>query len=214
MITAPTPVGVARDIKGPGDGVTVHALFNPNDPGIGPFPTDNLTVPDHTHNTGRRVNLPYPDCAVRISDCEDLDVINTLDGFGLQPQLSIAFDGPIDPGTVDRSALFLIDLGSTIHDGDGSGRQIGINQIVWDSFTQTVYVETDELLEQHTRYALIATNRLRDTNGHPVESIDAFRRFRQSQARSCAQRGGERGKCLHEGLHLVPPYSIFMEYVS
>ena len=39
------------------------------------------------------MNLPYPDCTVKVSDCEDLDVINTLDGFGLQTRISIPFDG-------------------------------------------------------------------------------------------------------------------------
>ena len=57
---------------------TVHALFDLDRPETGPFPTDIFTVADRSHNTGRRVNLPYPDCAVRVSDCEDLDVINNL----------------------------------------------------------------------------------------------------------------------------------------
>ena len=74
----------------------VHALFNLHHPETGPFPSDIFTVADRTHNTGRRVNLPYPDCAVHVSDCEDLDVINTLDGFGLQTRISIPFDGAID----------------------------------------------------------------------------------------------------------------------
>jgi hypothetical protein len=43
----------------------VHALFDLTHPKTGPFPTDIFTVVDATHNTGRRVNLPYPDCAVR-----------------------------------------------------------------------------------------------------------------------------------------------------
>ena len=71
----------------------VHALFDLDHPDTGPFPSDVFTVADAAHNTGRRVNLPYPDCAVRVSDCEDLDVINTLDGFGLQTRISIPFDG-------------------------------------------------------------------------------------------------------------------------
>src|SRR5215510_8208647 len=65
----------------------VHALFNLQHPETGPFPTDVFTVADRTHNTGRRVNLPYPDCTIRVSDCEDLNVVNTLDGFGLQTRL-------------------------------------------------------------------------------------------------------------------------------
>ncbi len=81
---------------------TVHALFDLDRPETGPFPTDIFTVLDQTHNTGRRVNLPYPDCSVRVSDCEDLDVINTLDGFGLQTRISIPFDGSINPGSCNR----------------------------------------------------------------------------------------------------------------
>ncbi len=59
----------------------VHAQFDMGTPAGGPFPTDWFTVKDTSHNTRRRVNLPMPDCAVRRSDCEDLNVINTLDGF-------------------------------------------------------------------------------------------------------------------------------------
>jgi hypothetical protein len=44
-----------------------------------------------------------PECALRPSDCEDVGVINTLDGFNMQPRLSIPFDGPIDVATVTRS---------------------------------------------------------------------------------------------------------------
>jgi hypothetical protein len=42
----------------------VHALFDLHHPETAPFPSDVFTVADHTHNTGRRVNLPYPDCSV------------------------------------------------------------------------------------------------------------------------------------------------------
>lgn len=55
---------------------------------------------------------------------------------------------------------------------------IGINQIVWDVLTNTLHVESDELLRQHTRYALIVTVGVRDLGGTPVEATEAFRRFR------------------------------------
>jgi hypothetical protein len=159
----------------------VRALFSLDHPHTGPFPSDVFTVADPRHNTGRRVNLPYPACSVRVSDCEDLDVINTLDGFGLQTRLSIPFDGPIDVNTATGDTVFLINLGSTLHrDGHRPGTVVGINQIVWDVFTQTLHVESDELLAQHTRYALIVTNGLRDTSGRSVEAADDFRRFRHT----------------------------------
>lgn len=159
----------------------VQALFNLDVQTEAPFPTNWFSVPDLSNNTNIRVNLPYPDCAVFVSDCEDIDVINTLDGFNLQPRLSIPFDGPIDITSVTSESVFLISLGSTLdHGGDPPGTVVGINQIVWDTFTNTLHVESDELLAQHTRYALIITNGLRDAAGRPVEASEAFRRFRQT----------------------------------
>ena len=94
----------------------VHALFNLSHPETGPFPTDIFTITDHTQNTGRRVNLPYPDCTIRVSDCEDLDLVNTLDGFGLQTRLSIPFDGAIDVNTATSDASARCsDLGRVQH---------------------------------------------------------------------------------------------------
>src|SRR5262245_26099870 len=88
----------------------VHARFDLNDRRRSPFPSDRFTVSDPAQNTGRRVNLPKPDCTARPSDCADLDVINTLDGFNVQPRLSIPFDGPIDPTTVGPRSVFLVRL--------------------------------------------------------------------------------------------------------
>ena len=63
--------------------------------------------------------------------------------------------------------MFLISLGSTR--GFGSfGDKVGINQVVWDTASNTLHVESDELLEQHTRYALVVTSRVRDASGNPV----------------------------------------------
>ena len=161
--------------------VGVHALFDLAHRDTGPFPSDVFTVADSTHNTGRRVNLPYPDCSGRGSDCRDLDVINTLDGFNLQTRISIPFDGPVDVKKETRDNVFLISIGSALESGDNrTGTVVGINQIVWDVFTQTLQVESDEVLAQHTRYALIVTNGLRDTLGRPVEATDDFRRFRHT----------------------------------
>ena len=170
---------VARGFREASSGGAVHALFGP-DPKSGPFPSDLFTVADSAHLTGRRVELPYPDCSISVSDCEDLDVVNTLDGFGLQPRLSIPFDGPIDVGSVDSRAVFVIGLGSTVDRQGPSGGAIGITQIVWDPFAQTLHVETDELLAQHSRYALIVTSRILDGEGLPVEPDEGFRRFRQT----------------------------------
>src|SRR5262245_16554631 len=72
------------------------AAFDLVTPDHGPLPSDRLTVADPSQLTGRRINLPLPDAATRPSDYDDVRVINTLDGFNLQPRLSIPFSGLID----------------------------------------------------------------------------------------------------------------------
>jgi len=156
---------------------SVQAHFDLSTPQGGPFPSNRFTVPDSSQNTGLRVELPKPDCAARPSDCADLDVINELDGFNLQPRLSIPFDGPIDVATVTRQSVFLVSLGNTPPGGDPGGRVVGINQVVWDTFTNTLHVESDELLEQHTRYVLVVTKKVLDTGGKEVKAAKAFLDF-------------------------------------
>jgi hypothetical protein len=156
-------------------GAGVQAHFDLSSPTGGPFPSDRFTLADPSHITGVRVNLPKPDCATRPSDCADVDVINTLDGFNLQPRLAIPFSGPIAPATATSSTVFLVSLGDTR--GGGGGKRVGINQLVWEPTTNTLYAESDELLDQHTRYGLIVTNGLRDAAGDPVET-GAFAGFR------------------------------------
>ena len=95
---------------------SVHALFDLSAPVTGPFPSDWFTVADTSHNTGRRVSLPLPDCATRHSDCENVAVLNSLDGFNLQPRLSVPFSGSIDANSVTSDTVFLVSLGSTLSD--------------------------------------------------------------------------------------------------
>jgi hypothetical protein len=156
----------------------VQARFSLDSPGEGPFPSDLFTVTDPTQNTGLRVNVPLPNCVQRPSDCTALAAINTLDGFNLQPRLSLPFSGPIDVNSVNSNTVFLVSLGSTLAGGDHGGNVVGINQIVWDPDTNTLHVESDELLDQHTRYALLVTKGIRDAAGHSVEASEAFERFR------------------------------------
>jgi hypothetical protein len=142
-------------------------------PGGTPFPSDRWTVPDGTQLTGVRVALPKPDCAVRPSDCQDINVLNTLDGFNLQPRLSIPFTGGIDVSSVSSSDLFLVRL----HGGDDIGSTVvGINQIVWDPTSDTLHAEADQFLDQDTTYALVVTTDIRNASGDAV-GRDQFRKM-------------------------------------
>jgi Bacterial virulence factor lipase N-terminal len=158
---------------------STFAAFDLDTPDGGPFPSDLFTVADSSQLTNRRINLPLPDAASRPSDYADLNVINTLDGFNSQPRLSVPFTGPIDPATVTSRTVLLIKLGDTTDPLDRGGDVVGVNQVVWDVATNTLHVESDELLEQHTRYALVVTRGVRDADGEPVRPSDEFRAFRR-----------------------------------
>src|SRR5262249_35817192 len=154
-----------------------HPLFDLAAPATSPFPSDRFMVADHTQNTGRRVNLPLPDPVSHQSDYEDVQLINELDGFNMQPRLSIPFDGEIDVNTVTSQTVFQISLGDTLPGGDPGGKLVGINQIVWAPPSHTLHIQSDELLDQHTRYALIVTRGIQDLSGHDVRASREFRDF-------------------------------------
>src|SRR5215831_12116287 len=91
--------------SGPAAAAGVRPMFDLSDPAGSPFPSDRFTVRDASQNTGLRVNLPKPDCTIRTSDCQHIDLLNELDGFNLQPRLSVPFSGPIDVTTVSSHTV-------------------------------------------------------------------------------------------------------------
>jgi hypothetical protein len=159
-----------------------HPLFNLQSTSQSPFPSDRFTVLDFQQNTGLRVNLPLPNCATNPSDCADLTLLNQLDGFNLQPRLSIPFDSAIDVNSVSSKNVFLVRLpegfflGRDFDDDDrrSAGAVIGINQIVWDPASLTLFAESDDHLDQRSSYLLIVTNGVHDANGHPIEAAKGF----------------------------------------
>jgi hypothetical protein len=119
----------------------VQALFQPDVVEQAPFPSNRFTVPNPTNLTHRQVNLPFPDCTTQPSDCNDLRVINTLDGFNVTPRLSIPFTGPIDVTSVNSTTVFLVPLGQRAparrrhprhqaHENDSGRETVGINRVV------------------------------------------------------------------------------------
>jgi hypothetical protein len=126
-----------------------------------PFPSNLYTTPDASQLTGLRVDLPTPDCAVRVSDCQDIAVLDTLDGFNVQPRISVPFSGPIDLSTVSSSTIFLVGPG---------GHVVGINQVVWEPAANTLHFESDQQLAQDTTYLLVVTKGIHDTNGKPIKA--------------------------------------------
>ena len=187
------------------NGATVHPTFDLSNPDKGPFPSDRFTVPDDQNLSRRRVNLPKPaDCAANRSECEDVDVLNQLDGFSLKPRVTIPFDGNIDPATVQGSVFFLA-LGDTasswtdngpdsvpasavdrenLRNRPGFGAVTEINQIVWDPATRVLAFKADRLLDEHTRYALVVTNGIRDSAGRPIAPSETFHEYAERLTRT------------------------------
>ena len=156
----------------------VQAKFDLSTPSGGPFPSDRFTVLDFSNNTFLRVNLPKPAACPAAptpplpsmpTDCFDLDELNTLDGFNLQPRVRIPFTGAIDPNTVAGNVFFLR------LNGVGALQRVEVNQIVWEATTNTLFAESDELLDQHTNYLLVVTDGVRDASGRRVEASKAFK---------------------------------------
>jgi len=144
-------------------GSNVAVQFSASDPDAAPFPSDRYTAADAAQLSGRRIALPKPDCAVRVSDCQDVDVLNTLDGFSVTPRFTVPFTGDIDAATVTSDSVYLLHVGNA---GElRAGAKVGINQIAWDPPSRTLSFKSDELLLDHARYLLVVTDRVRDAQG-------------------------------------------------
>jgi pimeloyl-ACP methyl ester carboxylesterase len=191
-----------------GDGAhesAVHPLFNFSDTTCSAFPSDRFTVFDLTQNTGLRVNLPKPssdECnTTQSSACIETDLLNELDGFNIRPRFSIPFSGPIDRESINKEKIkekiFLVSLGDSLVNGQppdyktiaesdvdelqlppDAGAIINVTQAMWDPLTNTLHVEADGFLDQHTRYVLVVTRGVLDATGQPIEQAETFNRLR------------------------------------
>jgi Big-like domain-containing protein len=161
-----------------------------------PFPSDLFTIRDRTQATGLRVNLPKPDCAVRPSDCADVDVLNELDGLNIQPRISIPFSGPIDVSTVSSSTVFLV---------GPAGTTVGV-QIVWDAAARSVHVESDAQLEEATTYLLVVTRGVRGADSVPLRALSLRRDHDADDDDGDDDDGDEEGEYwedLRDALHMA-----------
>lgn len=130
-----------------------------------PFPTNIDTVTDSTQLTGLRVNLPQPDCTTNPSDCQDVAVLNTYDGFNVDARVSIPFSGPIDLSTVTPDTVFLVDQ---------TEKHVPLIRLVWTPATNTIHGNPSVYLKQDQTYLLVVTDGVRDTQGNPIDGT-AFR---------------------------------------
>jgi hypothetical protein len=123
------------------------------------FPNDRFTVPDDAQLTGLRVDLPVPDCteATR-STCEALEILNTTDGFDLQPRFFIPFTGDIDVTTVTPQTLYV----------EGPAGRVGLQELTFDPALDVLAARTREQLPEQTQHTLVITRLVRHTAGQSL----------------------------------------------
>lgn len=126
--------------------VTPASAQTPKPRVLASFPDDRLTVPDRTQLTGRRVQLPLVDCATRVTDCDVKRQLNQLDGFDLDPRMSITFSRPVDAALVARNVVV-----EKVR-GTGPTLRTGVDRVVYDPRYAAVTFHPVEQLAPSTTY--------------------------------------------------------------
>jgi hypothetical protein len=153
-------------------------LFQPSMT-VGPFPTNALTTVNLAQKTGLQVNLPAPSGCNNVptpSACANAAALNHLDGFSINPMITVCFSGPVNPSTLAG--------GLQIYPLTSFGPAIGIDQILWDpNFSEApfpgsgycMYAKPSQTLNEHSTYFLAITNSILDANGKPVIASSDFK---------------------------------------
>ncbi len=123
---------------------TPAAAGHPQPDVVSVFPTDDLTVRDRAQLTGRRVALPSEGCPEPVR-CGLIRELNGLDGFDLDPRIAVRFDEPVDAEQAAR--------GISVQEEDGDW-STGVDRVVWDPATNTLYAHPAEQLAPSTTYRL------------------------------------------------------------
>ncbi|HKZ07283.1 MAG TPA: Ig-like domain-containing protein [Methylomirabilota bacterium] len=138
------------------------------------FPSDRFTLPDPAQLTGRRVALAMPSCPTDPSGCDDVTLLNELDGFSVNPRVAITFDAPIKVESVTRENAFVMPLAPE----PGAG-PIGLGQLVWDPEGKVLYARPERVLLQGRIYALVVTTQVQDAEGKRLRPAPDFLKPRE-----------------------------------
>jgi hypothetical protein len=144
---------------------TTIVLFQPSSPSVGPYPTNALTIHTAIQKTGLQVNLPFPAGCTVLSvsaQCINIQLLNQLDGFSVNPRITVCFSGPVDVTTLRQ--------GIRIIAADHDAPSIGINQVIYDPVQMCAYAKADQVLDQQTRYLLVVTSDVADANGRKLKA--------------------------------------------
>lgn len=130
------------------------------------FPDNYFTVRDSRQLTGRRVDFvqgrDYGYCdSTDYTICNGFVELNKLDGFDLQPRVTVPFSGPIDLGSVTADDFYI---------SGADGFRSGLRQLTFDPQTKILAGIADAFLKEDTSYTVHVTSSIRDLAGNPVSA--------------------------------------------
>lgn len=204
-------------------GADTRLLFDPSRIEIGPFPTDALTVADARQKTGRRMNLPLPDCQAEPSTCAEYSLINQYDGYDPSARARVRFSGPIQVETLRQGVHFvwLDSLAPGEFNLGESATWTGGDEWVFDPETHTAYARPGQIFDQDRRYAIVVTDLVRDTAGDPVAADPAYAAcvdatpnaycLDLARAVAVARRSGIRGNIVGASVYTTMAVTAFLE---
>ena len=138
------------------------------------FPSDRLTTPDPAQLTGRRVTLTAPSCPTDPSGCDDVALLNQLDGFSVNPRVAIHFDAPIRIESLTRESAFIVPVAA-----EAAATPIPLGQFVWDAEGKVLYARPERALLQSRVHALVVTTRILDAEGKRLRPAPEFLKPRE-----------------------------------
>ncbi len=140
------------------------------------FPNDASSVRDPNQATGRRVHfrrgVDYPvvggwlkrRCtSATYSICDAFAELNKLDGFDLQPRVTVPFNGNIRLSSVRDATV-------SITTDRGNHFVSGLRQVTFDPRSHVLAGISDKFLKEGARYRIRVTNGVRDSRGHRVNA--------------------------------------------
>lgn len=148
---------------------TTTALFQPSSPEVGPFPSDAVAKAAPLQETGVQVNLPAPaGCAQTptAASCVNTALLNQLDGFSVNPRITLCFSGPVNVASLAAGIRFLA-VGHP-------EAPVGIDQMIFDPVGLCAYAKPSHVLEQDAQYVLVVASSVLDADGHKVKPSKDF----------------------------------------
>jgi hypothetical protein len=131
------------------------------------FPDNFFTLPDSTEVSGLRVHfrqgIDYAACdSTDYSVCDTFAMLNNLDGFDLQPRVTVPLTGAVKLSSVDDSDFYITDA--------SGGFVSGLRQLVFDPASNMLSGISDQFLTEDTPFRVVVTSGIQDSSGNSISA--------------------------------------------